>query len=289
MPVLALITFSFAALLAGLIVGVLFNRRAFEARVDAEVADLFAEVETMPTYFDASELEGLPAPVRRFFERNLHQGQPHPSCLRARQEGSMRDKPGQPMTEFVGELYLVANPPGMLWFARLRPLPLVWIDSCQVYLRGRAQVRSKLLSSLSTVDAKDDGTRRATAVQYLAELALLPPALLPGDHLRWEAVDDERARVILRDGELEVSGVFAFDELGNIVGFSSEDRVHSDRPDASWRVRYGEHRAFGELQLPTMFEVEWHTPETVFASASWQIMVVEVDVPRRWTSGAKAA
>ncbi|NVB37010.1 hypothetical protein G6O69_04155 [Pseudenhygromyxa sp. WMMC2535] len=296
MPLLALLTFTFAALIAGLTLGVLLNRNSFERQVDAEVAELFSEVETMPTYFSPEQLANLPSPVERFIRRNLHEGQPHPSCLRARERGDMRERPGQPWTEYVGETYLVTGSPAMLWFGRLRPLPIVWIDTRQLYLRGRAQLRSKLLSSVSTIDASDDATRRSALVQYLAELALLPPALLPGDNLRWEAIDDSRARVLLRDGELEIGGDFSFDELGNIVAFETLDRPRATAPGlqpkagaAIWRVRYAEHRSFGELQLPTQVEAEWEQEGTIFPHVRMTIEAVEVDVPRRWgAAGDKA-
>ena len=85
---------------------------------------------------------------------------------------------------------------------------------------------------------------------------MLPSALLPGDHRSWEAIDEDSARFTLVEGELEVSGVFRFDEFGNIVGFESEERPYTGeaRPETSkWIVRYGEHRRFGAVELPTGF------------------------------------
>lgn len=294
MPLLALITLSFAALLAGLGVGVVLNRSALERQIDAEVAELFAEVETLPTYFVASELEGLPSPVRRYLERNLSEGQPHPSCVRVREIGSVCDAPGQPWTEVAGESYLVAGRPGLLSFARLRPYPLVWVDARTLYLRGRVNVLAKLMSSLSTVDSSEAVQRRAVLVAYLADLALLPPALLPGDHLRWEAIDDVRARARVRDGELEVSGVFVFDELGDVVAFESDDRPAIGSPaqskgEALWRVRFGEHRRFADLHVPTLIEEEWVVGEAVLPERRRSLQAIEVDVPRRWGSPGESS
>lgn len=283
MPLLVLLTFTFVALLAGLLVGVFFNRAAVERRVDAEVAELFAEVETMPTYFRADELDGLPPPVVRFFRRNLIEGQPHPSCVRVRQHGESRDAPGQPWVEFVGEGYAVSGRPALLEFTRARPYPLVWVDHRLLYLRGRGQRTAKWMSSLTTVDTGDDATRRATLLRYLSELVLLPPALLAGDNLRWEPVDDAHARAILRDGELEVRATFEFDELGNAVGFVADERPRGSSGEAArWTVRYAEHRSFGELQLPTRIEGQWQLGEVAFPHLRRTVDAVEVDVPRRW-------
>jgi hypothetical protein len=285
MPTLALFTFTLAALIAGLIVGAMLNRTAFERRIDAEVAELFAEIDTMPTYYSERELEGLPAPVQRFFRRNLQEGVPHQSCVRTREAGRLRERPGQPWTEHVGEEYVVASTPALLWFARLRPLPFVWIDARTRYLRGRGHVQVKLLSSLSSIDRHDDATRRATLVSYIAELALLPGALLPGEDRDWEAVDEHAARFSIRDGELRVAGTFHFDELGNIVRFESEDRpyVGEQKPSTTrWVVRYSEHRSFGELELPTRIDAEWKLDDQLFQYAERTLEVIELDIPRRF-------
>lgn len=284
---LALLTFTLAALLAGLIVGAMLNRTAFDRRIDAEVAELFAEIETMPTYYSERELDGLPEPVQRFFRRNLQEGAPHQSCVRTREAGRVRQRQGQPYTEFVGEQYTLASTPAMLGFARLRPLPLVWVDARNLYLRGRGHMLVKLLSSLTSVEQRDDATRRALLVTYIAELALLPGALLPADDRGWEPVGEHAARFSVRDGELSVAGVFHFDELGNIARFESEDRPYqgAQAPTrALWVVRYAEHRSFGELQLPTKIDVEWQLDEQTFHYVERTVEALELDVPRRFST-----
>src|SRR5690606_25378113 len=275
MPLLALFTFTLAALIAGLVVGALLNRTTFERRIDAEVAELFAEIETMPTYYSEQEIEALPEPVQRFFRRNLQDGAPHQSCARVRETGRIRQLPGQPWTEFVGEQYVVSSTPAMLWFARLRPLPLIWADVRILYLRGRGHKIVKLLSSISSVDQRDDATRRARR----------PGPPRPGDDRSGEPVSEEAARFTIRDGELFISGVFHFDEFGNIVRFETEDRPNLDAKKTTvtrWVVRYAEHRSFGELELPTKLDMEWTLDDQTFHYAEKTIEAIELDVPRRF-------
>jgi len=285
MPLLALLTFTFAALLSGLIVGALLNRTAFERRIDAEVADLFGEIDTMPTYYSEKELDGLPEPVQRFFRRTLQDGAPHQSCTRTRESGRSRHNFGGPWTEFVAEGYLVATAPARLWFARLRPFPLVWVDVRSLYLRGRGHFLAKLLSSLHSRDAQDDATRREILLGYIAELALLPGALLPDGTRSWEPISDRAARFSMLDGELLVSAVFFFEEFGNVVRFETEDRPYLGprKPNtARWVVRYSEHRSFGELELPTQIDTQWELDDETFHYSEKMIDVIELDVPRRF-------
>lgn len=288
MPLLALLTFTFAALVAGLTVGVLLNRQAFERRKNALVGELFAEIETLPTYYSEADVAELPEPVRRYFARNLHEGMPHQSCVRVRESGTMRQKPGQPWTEFVAEEYLVANPPGMVWYARSRPLPLVWIDSLRVHLRGRAHVLTKLLSSVSSVDRSDEATRRSTLLRYVAALPLFPGALLPAEDRSWAEDGGNSARLVLKDGALELSGVFFFDELGNITRFETEQRPllgRSQPTSVRWIVCYSEHRAFGssdDLLLPTKIDAEWEIEGKSFHDLEMRVEEFQLDVPHAW-------
>lgn len=285
MPFLALVTLTFAALLVGLLVGVLFNRRALERRVDAEAALLFAEVDTLPTYYGERELEGLPPPVQRFMRRNLEDGQPHLSCLRLRQSGNVRERPGQPWTEFEAEEYLVASEPTLLWYARLRPLPLLWVDQRELLLRGRAHVLGKIASTLTSIDRDDDAVRRTLMLRSMVELIYLPSALLPRDALSWTAIDDQRAELSLRVGELEVRGTFVFGEEGDVLRFETNDRPwlgEGQVAEAQWVVELSEHRVFGNLHLPTAQSCTWVLDGQAFPHMQTKLDVFETDVPRRF-------
>jgi len=302
MSFLALLTFTIAALLAGLVVGALLNRKAFEARREAALGELFGSVETLPTYFRNEDIIELPEPVQRYLERNLQEDAPHHACMRVLERGSLRQQFGQPWTEFEGEGYLTASPAALVWFARLRPLPLVWVDELCVLIGGRARLGAKLLSSVTTVDASDERARQRALYRYIAHLPLLPDALLPADDRGWAGVPlvdqtdedgdplmrDDAARFWLRLGELEVSGVFEFDEHGDVVGFWTEGRPLDEGVEhgARWVVSYEEHRSFGsgeDLFLPTKLGFGWQTGDDRIAVLDKTIGEWRVDLPRSWS------
>lgn len=285
MPVLVLFTLSLTALMIGLGFGVMLNRGAFERRVDAEVATLFGELETLPTYHAERELEGLPAPVQRFMRRNLDDGAPHLSCVRLRKTGTVRERPGQPWTEYEAEEYVVASTPALLWYARLRPFPLVWVDSRELLLQGRGHALAKLFSTLPSVDRDDDATRRALMLRWMASLVYVPSALLAREGLSWTALDDDRAELRLSEGELEVHGIFVFDDKGDVIRFESEERpwTGDSRPStALWIVEYGEHRGFGSLSIPTRVAQRWELDGQTFPYQESKLELFETEVPRRF-------
>lgn len=292
MPIMALLTFTLAALVTGLVVGAILNRRAFEARREVEIAELFAGIEALPTYFSPDEILELPEPAQRLLNRNLNEGMPHPSCVRVRESGSLRQRYGQPWTEFVGEGYLSSTPAGQVWFARLRPFPLVWIDELCVLRGGRGHLSAKLLSSLTTGDAHDHAALTGILLRYVAHLPLMPGAMLPGDDRGWRPAGEDSAEFWLRVGELEVAGLFHVDELGNAQRFTTSERPYLGSRKAEialWTVRYSEHRGFGDggdLQLPTKFELEWELDGERFAYLDKNIDDWRIDEPHSWATRA---
>ncbi|MFV8749992.1 DUF6544 family protein [Nannocystaceae bacterium ST9] len=289
MPVLVLFSLSLTALMIGLGFGVLLNRSAFERRVDAEVATLFTELDTLPTYHAERELDGLPVPVQRFMRRNLEDGTPHLSCARLRQSGNLRERPGQPWTEFEAEEYVVASTPALLWYARLRPFPLVWVDNRELLVSGRAHSLSKIFSTLGAVDRDDDATRRTLLLRWMVDLVFVPSAMLPRDGLSWTALDDDRAELTVREGEHEVHGIFVFDDKGDVVRFESDERpwLGESRPQtALWIAEFGEHRAFGGLSIPTRFALRWELDGQTFPYQQAKLDLFETEVPRRFGAPA---
>lgn len=288
-PLLALLTLSFAALLAGLVVGALLNRRAFERRRDAQITELFAGIETLPVYFRVEDILELPEPAQRFLNRNLNEGMPAQSCVRMLESGNLRERYGQPWTEFEGESYFTSAPVASLCFVRLRPYPLVWVDELSLLSGGRARLSAKLLSSLSTRELHDADTLRAALTYYLAHLPLLPGAMLPGDDRGWRDAGEDSACFWVRVGELEVSGVFHFDELGNALRFTTDARPYAGSSKAEskvWTASYGEHRDFGDggdLQLPTKVELAWELDGERFAYLDKRIDAWRLDEPHPWS------
>lgn len=285
MPVLVLFTLSLTALMIGLGFGVMLNRAAFERKVDAEVATLFTELDTLPTYYSERELEGLPAPVQRFFRRNLDEGAPHLSCVRLRQSGTLRERQGQPWTEYEAEEYVVGSTPALLWYARLRPFPMVWIDSRELLLRGGAHTLAKIFSTIRSLDRDDDATRKAMLLRWMMDLVYLPSALLPREGLSWTALDDDRAELTLRTGEVEVHGIFVFDDKGDVIRFESDERPwlgESRHETVLWIAELSEHRAFGGLSIPTSVALRWELDGQTFPYRQAKLDLFETEVPRRF-------
>jgi hypothetical protein len=75
---------------------------------------------------------------------------------------------------------------------------------------------------------------RSALLTILAE-ALLVPGYAIQPYITWTPMDDRSAAATIRHGAVEASGVFHFDEAGDVVRFESEDRYQSSGEDGRCR------------------------------------------------------
>jgi hypothetical protein len=158
-----------------------------------------------PARFDPAMVEGLPAPARRYFRRAIAPGTPLRRVAEVEMAGefALGDR-RNPRTMPMRARQILAPPHGFVWIASMRgPWP-TRVSGSDAYAGGEAWTRFWLLGAIPI--ARAGGTpdlARSAAARGIAEAALwVPAALLPGDGVGWEPVDDRRARaVVMHHGE----------------------------------------------------------------------------------------
>lgn len=239
-------------------------------------ADLVADARTEPgagtrreaaddadETFDPGVVEGLPAPVRRYFETVLVEGQPLVHTARLEQRGEIRlggaDAEWKP---FEATQHYTVDPPGFVWDATIDVAPLLPARVVDAYAHGDGVLRGKLLSTVTVVDVGPDSEmNEGELVRYLAETPWFPTALLPAAGVEWEAIDDHSARATLEHDGNVASAVFHFDDENLITRVTTERYRQEDDAVAPWS---GTFRAYEErhgMRIPTDAEVAWDRPE----------------------------
>lgn len=197
----------------------------YHAGIDADIRAVFAVAAERPALpVTAEELAALPEPVRRYLDFAF-QGEPRRlRSLSVVQQGDFR-RPGQTGWErMTAEQYVAATEPAFVFSGATQVLPGVTARAMDAYVDGRMRMRAKVFSAI-TVMAEDGGALdRVSLMRFVIESALFPSALLPGEHLRWEAMDETRARaVVLAAGEAIGAYVVTFDPAsGALVRMESE-------------------------------------------------------------------
>jgi hypothetical protein len=206
------------------------------ARLDA------ARAPVRPQTVDFRELEGLPAPVGRYFRTVLKDGQPMVSGVRVRHEGTfnMGEGTGDNWKPFTSEQVVVAQRPGFDWNGRVAMMPGLPVRVHDSYVAGEGILHASVLGLFTVADmSSTDEVAEGELMRFFAEAAWYPTALLLSQGVRWEAASDHSAYAILTEGDHTIRMLFTFDEQGLIDTVHAEARGRAVGAESSRRPGRG--------------------------------------------------
>jgi hypothetical protein len=219
--------------------------------------------EIKPKIYDQKEIEGLPAPVQRFFRTALKNGQAIVAAAKLSQQGQFNlSKTEAKWSPFTATQLAMTQRPGFDWDARIQMAPGLNVFVHDTYLLGEGNLHASLLGLFTL--AKMHGTpelNQGELLRFLAEAAWYPTALLPSQGVRWEALDDTSARATLTDGETTVSLVFQFNAEGAIATMRAEARYRDKLTAMPWGGRFWDYSVRNGMLIPLEGEVGWEYPE----------------------------
>jgi hypothetical protein len=229
------------------------------ARVNGAAAGL------PPAAYSAAEIDGLPAPVQRYFRAVLRNGQPIVRRARLKQEGDFLIKPEENVWgPFTATQTVGVKPAGFVWDARIRMAPGITVRVRDAFVDGRGYMHASLLATVPLVAVEGTPGIAAGALQrYLAEAVWYPTALLPSQGVAWSAIDGSSARATLSLAGVTVSLDFRFGNDGLMQSIYAADRPRNvDGRDVPtpWRGRCFEYEERGGMRIPVRCEVEWILP-----------------------------
>ncbi|NHN61092.1 MULTISPECIES: DUF6544 family protein [Halorussus] len=228
--------------------------------------------------FSADDLDGLPDPVRRYFETVLDEGQPSVRSVRLEQRGEFRlgGATGS-WKPLAATQHFTVDPPGFVWDAEIELFPLVSTRVVDAYAAGEGSLRATVLGAIPVAEAEPSpALNEGELLRYLAEAVWFPTALLPGRGVTWEAVDDRSARATVTDRGTTASLVFRFDDRNRVERVHAEGRYRAeDDAFVPWTGYFRDYRERNGMEIPTAAEVEWNLPEG--DSSYWRASVTEID------------
>lgn len=196
--------------------------------------------------YDARELDGLPAPVQRYFQAALTDGQAIIAAVSIQHAGTFNmSATAEQWKPFTSQQRVITQRPGFDWDARVMMFPGVPVHVHDAYVAGEGILRGELL-------------------RFFAEACWYPSALLPSQGVRWQAVDDTSALATLTDGKLAVTLLFRFNADGLIATVYAEarDRVADGKTaSAPWQGRFWNYAVRDGMRVPLNAEVAWLLPE----------------------------
>jgi hypothetical protein len=218
------------------------------------------------TRYDTAELEGLPAPVQRYFRAVLSDGQPIITAVTFEMAGSFNlSATGEQWKAFTSRQHVIIRRPGFVWDARIAMLPGLTVRVVDSYIAGQGLLRAAILGLFKVADLSGDGEiARGEFMRFFAEAVWYPTALLPSQGVRWAAVDERSANATMADGRLTLTLLFRFNDAGLIDSFRAESRggmVGKEMVMAPWEGIFSDYRMRDGMRVPTTGEVAWLRPE----------------------------
>jgi hypothetical protein len=225
-----------------------------------------ARVPITPKSYDPNELEGLPAPVQRYFHAVLKEGQPLVTAVSVEHTGTFNmSESGEQWKPFRSTQRVVTRRPGFVWDARIRMAPAMNVHVHDAYVRGQGILTAKLFGLLTVMKQPNSPElAHGELMRFFAEAAWYPTAFLPSQGVFWEAIDDNQARATFNDGTAGVTLVFQFDDNGLISSVRSDGRyreVDGEFVATPWQGRFWNYELRDGMLIPLDGEVEWLLPE----------------------------
>jgi hypothetical protein len=225
-----------------------------------------ARIQATSTRYDTRELEGLPAPVQRYFRTVLKDGQPVIAAATLELAGTFNmSATGDQWKPFTSRQRVVTHRPGFLWDAKVSMLPGLSVRVVDSYIAGRGLLHAALLGLFTVAEVSGGGEiARGEFMRFFAEAAWYPTALLPSQGVRWEAIDDRSANATIVDGPLTLTLLFRFNDAGLIDSFRAEARggiVGEKMVMAPWEGNFTNYQTRDGVTVPFTGEVAWLRPE----------------------------
>jgi hypothetical protein len=140
------------------------------------------------TRYNSRELEGLPAPVQRYFRAALKEGQPIIAAASIELAGTFNmSATGEQWKPFISQQRVVTRRPGFLWNAQISMLPGLNVRVVDSYIAGQGLLHAAILGLFTMANLGGRGEiARGEFMRFFAEAAWYPTALLPSQGVRWK-------------------------------------------------------------------------------------------------------
>ncbi len=207
-----------------------------------------------PAAFNVSMLDGLPDPAQRFFRFAIEPGAALHTVAEISMQGefSLGSKAAPNYQPMQAE-QILATPHGFVWSVRVGRL----ITGSDAADDSSSWSRFWVLGVAPVARAGDNADHaRAAFGRHVAEAVFwTPAALLPGEHVRWRAVDDSTARAIVAYKRMEQTVDVTVGEDGQPMQVVFQ-RWSNANPDKVFQLQpfggyLSEFRLFEGFRLPT--------------------------------------
>ncbi|MCC5929624.1 MAG: hypothetical protein JJU28_10295 [Cyclobacteriaceae bacterium] len=251
-----------------------FSGYVFNQQIVKEKEKILKEVSNAnQEQLKQDELIHLPKAIQKWLLNSGAVGQPKPNTVWLRQKFNMKLKPEQGNWYMaVAEQCFTTEKPAFIWTVQLNMSPFIQIKGRDKFENGKGEMQMKMNNLISLGKETGEKMDEGTLQRFLGEMVWFPSfALSP--YVQWEEMDELTAKATMTYKGTSGSGVFHFNNQGELVNFTAW-RYKGNDPDAKryeWVITAEEHALFNGIKIPSKCSATWKLDE-----GDWNWCVLEI-------------
>ena len=250
----------------------------FEAHFRNDVkANLLRTNNIQTELLTVSDILSLPDPVQKYMLYCGVLNKPKVKNMRIVFDGKMREK-GKDWFTFRAVQYNSFDKPTRLFFMKAKMYGIA-LPGYHSYQNAHATMQVKLLGLFNVVNVKGVEMNMAETVTVFDDMCLLAPASLIDKRIQWTSIDSLSARAIFTNGINKISAVLYFNEIGQLINFTSDDRYAiNDMKRYRFSTPVKEYTQTDGKTIWKYGEAIWHHPDGEFVYGKFTLKSVEYNV-----------
>jgi hypothetical protein len=210
----------------------------------------------------------LPEPVRRYFLTVTGPHIPNVESLVVWGRGRIRRGLWMPLRTWVAHVpgYDFRRSMEVTWFG----LPVLKVIDEYINRRGMTKVGER--------EATNEYINQAANLILWAEAAAMPSLLISDPRVRWEAIDEDTARLIVPFENQKDTLTVRFDSQTGLISRMEAMRCKNGPEKVLWLVDFLRWGQFQDTVLPTRISITWADDGTPWSYWDWEAFEWNVDL-----------
>jgi len=227
-----------------------------------EVTDnLITKVDNNIGVFAEEDIADLPLPVQNYFRYCGYIGTPKMSYIKAVHHDvdfSFGKDNSAIKIEYIQ--YNFVNEPIRIAYIDSQKFGIPF-EGLDTYVDGTGSMKGVIAKLFTLFNQTGKAMDKASLINCLSECLIIPNLALQ-DYIIWEEIDDLHAKATISYYGISASGIFTFNEKGEMLSFTTDDREATSTDGMSEKVKWStvcsDYVETNGIKKPTAFQAIWH-------------------------------
>lgn len=213
--------------------------------------------------FTEADIASLPVPVQRYFRYCGYIGKPKMSNAKIVFENADFISNGKEL-KLRSEQYNFVSEPARIVYLSSKVMGIIPFEGRDKYQNEKGSMIGKLMKIITLFDVTGPEMDQAALVTFLAETLIVPNTALQ-DYIKWEEIDNNKAKAIMNNGGIKVEGIFTFNDKGEFIKFETDDR-YMDKGNGviekeRWTAKVDNYVERDGIRIPGRMKGIWNLSE----------------------------